>query len=129
MMVMDDAAPPLPFPAFPSTAPQLVTRGGKILKTPKLALLTYTGDPMTADATSFLSAVGKSSYWATVTKEYGVGPATALTPVTLTDPAPGTIDSPASSHGSPASSTGRTPAYPRRTERRSTSSCIRPARP
>lgn len=94
MMVMDDAAPPLPFPAFPSTAPQLVTRGGKILKTPKLALLTYTGDPMTADATSFLSAVGKSSYWATVTKEYGVGPATALTPVTLTDPAPGTIDQP-----------------------------------
>lgn len=87
-----DAAPPLPYPAFPSTAAQLVTRGGKILKAPKLALLTYTGDPMTTTATSFVSAVGTSSYWSAATKEYGVGPAAALAPVTLTDPAPATIE-------------------------------------
>lgn len=88
-----DAAPPAaPYPAFPFSAPQLVSHGGKVLTAPKIALLTFAGDPMAAVANSFVSAVGKSSYWSATTKEYGVGPATALAPVTLTDAAPATID-------------------------------------
>lgn len=94
-VMMVDAAPPLPYPAFPSTAAELLTRGGKILKSPKLVLLTFTGDPMTTTATTFLSTIGQSAYWSAVTKEYGVGAATALAPVTLTDPPPATIDQPA----------------------------------
>ncbi len=90
-MVAETASPP-GYPAFPMTPAQLVTRGGKILKAPKLVLLTYAGDPLAAVATEFVSMIGNSSYWSGATKEYGVGPATALSAVTLSDRAPATID-------------------------------------
>ncbi|MDB5213123.1 MAG: hypothetical protein JWO86_1050 [Myxococcaceae bacterium] len=88
-----DAAPPAaPYPAFPFSAPQIVSRGGKVLTAPKVALLMYAGDPMTADAQAFVAAVGKSAYWSATTKEYGVGALTALPPITVSDTAPATID-------------------------------------
>jgi hypothetical protein len=80
------------YPAFATTAAQLVSHGGRILSAPKVALLTYPGDPLAPVAVELVSAIGTSAYWSGATKEYGVGPAVALAPITLRDPPPSSID-------------------------------------
>src|SRR6202000_2742972 len=41
---------------------------------------------------TFTSQIGPSDYWKTIVTEYGVGAATSLTPIQVTDTAPATID-------------------------------------
>jgi hypothetical protein len=71
--------------------PQIVSKGGPVLTTPKLIAFTFAGDPLQAQIDDFMSKVGASSYWTTVMKDYGVGPATGKV-VHVPQPAPATVN-------------------------------------
>lgn len=93
--VVDPPKKPVEAPRFPAFAPKppiIMSSGGKVLTSPKVVLFVYPDDPVAAAAEAFLGKIGKSAYWSTVTKEYGVGPATASPPIVVTDPAPAAID-------------------------------------
>ena len=74
--------------------PQVVDAGGPVLASPKLVPVFFAGDDVTftAPLADFVSKIGATPYFATAVGEYGVGPATALAPVQLTETAPATID-------------------------------------
>ena len=101
-VVMHDTAPPpdtapaveVPYPAPHPPMPQVRSLGGKVLATPKVVVVTYDGEPYRGELEAFPTALGKSTYWAAVVGEYGVGPITAASsrPVHLSEPAPATID-------------------------------------
>ena len=98
----NDAAPPpedappaaVPYPAPHPPMPQVRNLGGKVLAAPKVVVVTYDGDPYRDVLEAFPTALGKSSYWAAVVDEYGVGPISAASsrPVHLSEPAPAVID-------------------------------------
>jgi hypothetical protein len=57
--------------------PQLVNEaGGKVLATPKVHILTYTGYEHTTEVTALAQMMGATSYWTATTSEYGIGPLT-----------------------------------------------------
>jgi hypothetical protein len=72
--------------------PRVVSLGGKVLAHPKVVVVTYEGDSFRDLLEGFPDQLGKSSYWATVTAEYGVGAIGARRPVHLTEAAPAKID-------------------------------------
>jgi hypothetical protein len=74
------------------SAPQIQRGSGDALTNPKFVAVTWDGDSIRPDLESLLSTIGTTTYWSQVTAEYGVGPATALTPVHVSTPAPTTID-------------------------------------
>jgi hypothetical protein len=80
------------FPAFPYSLPQLVTKGGPILPNPTFIAITFDGDPMRDDLESFTSTLAGSSYWKTIGADYGVGAATAGTPIHVAEAASPQID-------------------------------------
>jgi hypothetical protein len=87
-----DAAPPVAYPAFlPSTA-KLISRGGPFLRTPRVQVVTFAGDPLVNDIETLASRIGASSYWHQATSEYGVGALEMLPPVRLDQTAPASID-------------------------------------
>ena len=59
---------------------------------PYIVPITYSGDPFAAAIEAFTAGIGATSYWSTVTSEYGTGPATSAPPVHLQTAAPATID-------------------------------------
>jgi hypothetical protein len=85
-----DAAPRLPMP------PQVVTAGGPRLTSPRLVPIFFASDDAATVSAigDFLSALGSTHYWSAVTREYGVGPASAKAPAVLADSEnpPGVVD-------------------------------------
>lgn len=88
----DPQPEPEPPPAMTPVFPQLALGGGAALSAPRFQLVRYASDKTTTLARTALSKMGASSYWKQVTSEYGVGPATALTEVTITGTPPAKMD-------------------------------------
>ncbi|MBS2030419.1 MAG: hypothetical protein JST54_21125 [Deltaproteobacteria bacterium] len=101
---------PAPFPA----PPQVQDYGGPVLQQPKLVPVFFSNDDATtvAQLSDFASRVGSTQYWAATTSEYGVGPATALAPVQLTEAAPASIDDAAIQTWLAGKLNGNDPAWP-----------------
>jgi len=81
-----DAGPPddAGYPAIDVDAPQVVSLGGQVLSSPKVEPVFFPGFDYASQLTDFAAKLGASSYWAAA-KEYGVGPITSLTPITLSN--------------------------------------------
>ena len=86
--VPPDGPDPALYPAFPPRAPQIVKQKGPVIASPKVVTITFAGDPNADAYEAFGDALGGSAYWAQVTSEYGVGPATGAGHVRLTAPLP-----------------------------------------
>ncbi len=106
-----DAAPPkvIPKPTFP----EVLSRGGPVIKDPKVVAIIFSGDPLATKITDFTSKIATSSYWTNVGLEYGVGAMTAMPTVTLAvdEPAPATITSGQIETWLAAKLAGPTPAF------------------
>ncbi|MFO0591475.1 MAG: hypothetical protein U0441_28255 [Polyangiaceae bacterium] len=81
------------YPAPHQAPPKVVTFGGDVMSAPKIQPIFFSNDDPTyvASVTDFVSKIGPTKYWAAVTAEYGVGPASSLSPVMLDEAATGTI--------------------------------------
>ncbi|HEY3666893.1 MAG TPA: EB domain-containing protein [Polyangiaceae bacterium] len=81
-----DTTPDATYPATLPNVPQCVAASGATLLTkPKVVLVTFAADSRASALEAFVKALGSSSYWQSVTSEYGVGPLAALSPIHLTD--------------------------------------------
>ena len=81
-----DAAAPAP-----PLAPQVVSAGGPVLKTPRIVLATFGAEELTPQLETFAKGIGATTYWRAVTSEYGVGPAAYARTVNVAEAAPTTI--------------------------------------
>jgi hypothetical protein len=90
---LDHGAPSETYPAFTPEIGQLVNNGGKILKNPTIVTVTWVGETNVDTFESFGDQLGPSSYWKSVTSEYGVGAAVSGTAnhVRIATPAPATM--------------------------------------
>jgi hypothetical protein len=86
-----DASTPAPYPATHPSPPQVISLGGPVIA-PYIVPITYPGDPFVAQIEAFTAGLGATTFWSTVTSEYGVGPATSAPPVHIQTAAPATID-------------------------------------
>ncbi len=86
-----DTAPPKPLPKL--AFPEVQSRGGPTIKTPTVIPIVYSGDALATSITGFTTKIGASQYWKDLGAQYGVGPMTAGTTITLTEAAPTTITS------------------------------------
>ena len=106
-----DAAPPkvIPKPTFP----EVQSRGGPVIKDPKVVAIVFANDPFASKITDFTSKIATSAYWKGVGLEYGVGPITAMPTVTIAveEPAPATITSGQIETWLKAKLAGPTPAF------------------
>ncbi|MDB4933971.1 MAG: hypothetical protein JWP87_943 [Labilithrix sp.] len=104
-----DAAPPkvAPKPTFP----EVQSRGGPVIKTPKVVAIVFPGDPLATSITEFTSKISASTYWKDVGKEYGVGPMTARETIVLDEAPPAAITSAAIEDWLKGKLTGATPAF------------------
>lgn len=66
--------------AHPSLA-QITNDGGQVMQNPILQVISFNSDANAALYEAFIAALPHSTYWSATTAEYGVGPATAATPV------------------------------------------------
>ncbi len=80
-------------PGAARPAPQLVDSGGDVIASPKIVAVFFPGDEAstTSSLSTFVSALGATTYWTTTTKEYGIGAATSLAPVMAADKPASTI--------------------------------------
>jgi hypothetical protein len=62
--------------------PQVTKNAGMVVASPKLVSMTFSDDILASQKDQAVQTIGATSYWAGL-QEYGVGPATALTPVHL----------------------------------------------
>jgi len=86
------------YPAFvPTDIPQVTSRGGTVLKSPKVYPVFFASDDptFTAQIDDFLSKVGATQYWKAAVGEYGVGALVAEPAIQLTaaDNPPANYDS------------------------------------
>ena len=84
---------PGPFPAPPQVINGAAPSPATVLASPKIVPVVFTDDmdaTMVGQIEDFVSRVGATQYWTAATSEYGVGPATGLTPVVVVDPAAAT---------------------------------------
>ncbi len=86
-----DTAPPKPLPKL--AFPEVESRGGPTIKTPKVILIVYAGDALAASIGTFTTKIGASQYWKDLGAQYKVGPMTTGATMTLTEAAPATITS------------------------------------
>lgn len=105
----EDAAPPrvVPKPTFP----EVQSRGGPVIKNPRVIPIVFPGDPLSAQITDFTAKIATSSYWKGVGAEYGVGPITPLPTITLDEAAPASISSSEIETWLAGKLTGATPAF------------------
>jgi hypothetical protein len=92
-------------------APQVVSLGGPVLKTPKVVAITYDSDANQAELDKFMTQLAASTYWPAVTSEYGVGPLTVVPPIHISDPAPANTTDMAVLATLKANVTGAAPAW------------------
>lgn len=69
------------------TFPQVLSRGGPIIKTPRVQPIFFAGDGNVARIDAFGKVLARDPYWSTAAVEYGVGAITQLPPIVIT-PAP-----------------------------------------
>jgi hypothetical protein len=67
---------------------QVVSNGGHVLAHPRVMTISWATDPRGPILDQLAQELTQTSYWATTTSEYGVGPLTVATPVHLTDAIP-----------------------------------------
>jgi hypothetical protein len=81
------------YPAPHAKPPQVANYGGPVLKSPKIQPIFFSNDDAAsvASLTDFVNKVGPTKYWEANTTEYGVGAATALPVVNLTETISGVI--------------------------------------
>ena len=80
------------FEAPHQPAPQVTSEGGDVMTAPKIVPIFFAGDDaVQAQTEGFLTALAGSSYWATISGEYGVGDLTIEASVVSSD-APPTTD-------------------------------------
>lgn len=103
-----DAGPPkvIPKPTFP----EVQSRGGPVIKTPRIVPIVFAGDPLIAQITQFTAKIATSEYWKTVGAEYGVGAITPLETIVLDEAAPEAITSDQIEAWLAAKLSGETPA-------------------
>ncbi|MBI3557312.1 MAG: hypothetical protein HY074_13695 [Deltaproteobacteria bacterium] len=87
----DSTNPTQTYPATHPALPVLINHGGHVLADPVFVSVTFPDDALATSLEQFGSQVGVSSFWAPMS-EYGVGAATAGTPVHVSVAAPATID-------------------------------------
>lgn len=104
-----DAAPPKP-PAK-VTFPEVLSRGGPTIQTPKVVPIVFPGDALAASIGTFTTKIGASQYWKDLGAQYKVGPMTAGATITLTEAAPTTITSDAIETWLIGKLSGATPAF------------------
>jgi hypothetical protein len=104
-----DAAPPKIFPK--PTFPEVQSRGGPVIQTPRVVPIVFKGDPLAAQITDFTAKIAASKYWKDVGLEYGVGAMTAANPIVLDEAPPKTIASSAVETWLAGKLTGATPAF------------------
>jgi len=89
---VDNGAPSTNYPAPHPPLPTLVNAaGGPVLASPKVVFVFYPNYAHETDLQSFAQAMTTSSFWATTTSEYGVGPLSYGGTIDLTDTPPKTI--------------------------------------
>jgi hypothetical protein len=90
---LDNGAPSTTYPAPHPPLPDLVNAlKGPVLTTPKIALVFYPGDARENELETFAQKLAASTYWATTTAEYAVGPLSYSGKLELTgETAPPTI--------------------------------------
>jgi hypothetical protein len=71
------AADAFAYPAFTVDVAKIVGQGGATLASPSLVTVSWSMDGDAGTWEAFDDAVGSSAYWKTITKEYGVGPASS----------------------------------------------------
>jgi hypothetical protein len=84
-----DPAPVKPGMVFPS----VLSRGGPVIKQPKIVPIVFAGDPLAADITSFTKKMAGSPYWSGTATEYAVGAITAGDTIVLSEAPPTNITS------------------------------------
>ena len=104
-----DAAPPKPKPKL--SFPEVLSRGGPTIKTPKVVPIVFPGDPLIANITSFTAKIAASQVWKTQGAEYGVGPITPVATITVTEAAPTNTTSPQIEAWLQQKLSGATPAF------------------
>jgi hypothetical protein len=87
-----DSGPPPGYPAPHPPLPKVIPVGGPVIAMPTLYAVTFPGDALLSSIQSLISTIGGTAYWTANTSEYGVGPATAGQPISLTEQAPAQID-------------------------------------
>jgi hypothetical protein len=86
---VDAGVPEVNFtPAAHPDLPQVGTAGGPVLVTPKVRPIIYVDEVAATDIQAFLQELTHTSYWASVTAEYGVGALTVLPPIMILSSAP-----------------------------------------
>jgi hypothetical protein len=80
------------YPAPHPAPPQVISGPGSVLAAPKIVPVFFPNDAFQAQLVDFASKVGATNYWKAASMEYGVGAASSLPPVVLTEAAPATID-------------------------------------
>jgi hypothetical protein len=83
-----DAGPPKPKPKL--EFPEVLSRGGPVIKAPKVVPIIFPGDPLAANITSFTAKIAASEYWKTLAAEYGIGPIAPVATITVGEAAPTT---------------------------------------
>ncbi len=78
-----DEEPADAYPAPHPPLPQVTSGGGPVVQAPVFVPVIFGDDGSAADIIAFNSAIVASSYWSTLAGEYGVGPATAGTPIVV----------------------------------------------
>jgi hypothetical protein len=74
-----NGAPSSMYPAFPVDVAQVVNQKGPVLSAPVVVTITWSTDPDVQTYQALGDAIGASTYWSSITSEYGVGPATSGT--------------------------------------------------
>ena len=89
----DNGMPSDVYPAPHADTPQAITYGGPVLTAPKIVPVFFAGDDpaLVTQLEDFDSKIGGTQYWAANVTEYGVGAATALPPIELTEMAATTL--------------------------------------
>jgi hypothetical protein len=87
----EDRSNNAPYPASHPATPKATWFGGPVLTAPQLVPIFFADDPLESEIESFLTAFAASSFWPTVTKEYGVGPLSIAPSIVVTDAPPVTI--------------------------------------
>ncbi len=82
------------YPAPHPDPPVVENLGGPIMTAPVIVPVYFSTDDMAllGGVSSFIDQVGSTQYWKATTSEYGVGPASSLPAITLTEAAPNVID-------------------------------------
>jgi len=72
---LDHGAPSTTYPAFTPEMGQLASNGGPVLEKPVVVTITWPNEPNVETFEAFGDQLGPTTYWASVTAEYGVGAA------------------------------------------------------